>query len=795
MENENSNREVVLVTGSSGLIGTALCRKLAQKYNVVGLDRNPPEKAVPGVDFLSLDISSEINIRQALDQLRRLHGEKIASVVHLAAYYSFSGEDSPLYKKITVDGTRHLLRQLRKFALDQFVFASTMLVHAPAPAGRKIEESSPVRPGWPYPRSKAEAENVLHEERGDVRVVNLRISGVYTDRCNSIPLANHIARIYERQVTSHLFPGNREHGQAYLHLDDLVEAIAKTIERRDRLPEAETLLLGEPASLSFEELQGKIAYEIFGQDWKTVHVPGRLAKIGAWLRQKTPFMRRPFIQPWMIDFADENYTLDIHRAQKVLNWIPRHSLARTLPKMIAALKADPHGWYRDNKLQPPRNEPLLYPRLRTQMTLPHFLNLILGLFIISNPTAWGYQDQTLAASDVLSGAGVILSAGLSLVPAFYWARWITCAIGFWLLLAPLVFWAAEPAAYASNTLLGSLVVFLSAYQPSLDMQRFPGKDIPQGWSYNPSSWTQRLPIIALAVMGFLMARYLAAFQLEYIPAVWEPFFGRGTEKILTSEVSRAFPVSDAGLGAFSYILDAVTGGIGGRRRWKTMPWMVILFGLMIIPPGVTSIILVILQPVAVGAWCTVCLMTAAIMLLMVPPVIDEVYATLQYLIECRRQGKPVWRIFWKGESIADSLRAEEVPPPPAASRPFPAPAPLLLTTAALGVWMLFAPGLMPMNDRMSDYTHLIGALVVTFGVISSPEAGRPFRYILAPLGLWYIGVSLAFGGDHWLVLCHGLTVGTLVSLLCLPEGKITKRFGLFDAWVHWRPWRRRTREA
>src|SRR3546814_6202012 len=69
-----------------------------------------------------------------------------------------------------------------------------------------------------------------------------------------------------------------------------------------------------------------------------------------------------------------------------------------------------------------------------------------------------------------------------------------------------------------------------------------GPDTPPGWSYNPSAWTQRLPIIFLALIGLLVARYLTAYQLGQISGVWEPFFPglpdepgkNGTEAVITS---------------------------------------------------------------------------------------------------------------------------------------------------------------------------------------------------------------------------------------------------------------------
>ncbi len=169
---------------------------------------------------------------------------------------------------------------------------------------------------------------------------------------------------------------------------------------------------------------------------------------------------------------------------------------------------------------------------------------------------------------------------------------------------------------------------------------------PPGWGADPSAWSQRLPIVALALLGTAVATYLALYQLRIVEHVWEPFFGMGSAVILHSSVSRVLPVPDAALGAFGYLLDAVTGVIGGRRRWRTMPWMVIVFGLAVGPLGAVSVLLVILQPVLLGAWCTLCLASAVISILMIGPAMDEVLAALQHVRRQSLLGRSAWRTFW-----------------------------------------------------------------------------------------------------------------------------------------------------
>ncbi|HLJ80361.1 MAG TPA: hypothetical protein VKT52_02670, partial [Ktedonobacterales bacterium] len=75
----------------------------------------------------------------------------------------------------------------------------------------------------------------------------------------------------------------------------------------------------------------------------------------AWIEDELPLGEEPFIKPWMIDLADDDYTLDISRARTMLGWEPKHNLRDALPKMIAALKADPAAFYAANKLDMPKD--------------------------------------------------------------------------------------------------------------------------------------------------------------------------------------------------------------------------------------------------------------------------------------------------------------------------------------------------------------------------------------------------------------------------------------------------------
>jgi len=171
--------------------------------------------------------------------------------------------------------------------------------------------------------------------------------------------------------------------------------------------------------------------------------------------------------------------------------------------------------------------------------------------------------------------------------------------------------------------------------------------IPPGWDYNPSAWSQRLPIVGLAFLGVGIATYPALWQYDVIEHVWEPFFGDGTRTILDSRLSYVLPISDAALGALAYLADAVAGVIGRQRRWATMPWIVVVFAIFVGPLGLISIGLVIAQPVMYSAWCTLCLASAVVSVAMIGPATDEALASLQHLRRVHdTPGLSTWRAFW-----------------------------------------------------------------------------------------------------------------------------------------------------
>ena len=810
------DKPIVLITGAAGNIGRSLAGALADGYAIVGLDQEGLEADFP---LIAVDLTKDESVAAAMARFHEAHGRRIASVIHLAAFFDFSGEDNPLYEAVNVEGTRRLLRALQDLEVEQFVYSGTMLVHAPGKPGEPINEDQPIDPRWAYPESKAKAEEEVRAEHGRIPYVLLHLAGLYDERTSVPTLAHQIARIHGRDLQSHFYSGSTRAGQSMVHRDDMLDAFRRTVDRRGQLPPEVTILIGEPEAMGYETLQDEIGYLLHGSDdWPTLRLPKAAAAAGAWAQERLePVIpdaldqgEAPFVKPFMVRMADDHYELDISRARKLLGWEPRHRLKDRLAGMIEVLKEDPTAWYEANKVTPPpdvaeaaaaghhpeeirrRHERKLLGEHRASRWA-HFLNIALGIWLVTQPPMIGISESWLARTEIGLGSALILLAGLSLSWRLRWARWASAAIGALVMAAPFLFWTANPAAYLSDTLVGALIFGFAVCTPPevgpSPLAALTGPETPPGWSYNPSSWTQRLPIILLALVGLQVSRYLAAYQLGHVDGVWEPFFAgsaadprNGTEEIITSYVSEAWPVSDAAVGGYTYALEILTGIVGSRARWRTMPWLVVLFGLMIAPLGITSIFFIVIQPILLGTWSTLALVAAAAMLIQIPYSLDELLATLQFMRRRAKAGRSWLRVLLFGDTDEGGKRSkdDEFDHRPAeilksiwtggVSLPWN-----LAAAAAIGLWLMFTRLTLGAEGGMADADHLIGALALTVISLAAAEVARALRFLLIPLGLALLATPFVFAASAAQTVA-GLACGILLVLLSLRRGAIRARY-------------------
>lgn len=813
----SDQKPLIVITGAAGTIGSRLAESLSGRYRVIGLDQPGLHGSCP---MIAVDLGSDDSVRDALRRLGDQHGTQIAAVVHLAAYFDFSGEENALYQSVNFEGTRRLLRGLQKFEVQRFVFASSMLVHRPGRPGVRIDEETPIQPGWAYPRSKAAAEQVIVEERGEIPVLILRLAGLYDEKHSVPTLAHQIARIYQEGYKSHLHAGDPDAGQAMIHGDDLQRLFLSAIERRASLPPCLALLAGEEEAVSYRRLQDRIGELIHGEThWRTLSVPRPLAKLGARLEVATePVVpdaldqgEPPFLRPFMIDLAKDHYALDLRRVREHLDWMPQHRILDELPGMIERLRQDPLAWYHDNGVTPPRRLVALdavtdevdalrsehQQRRRRQHAdnrWAKFINLALGSWLLVSPPIFAYGSSRTGLASMIGGVLVMLLAFAALSWRATFARWALAAVGLAVMCSPVVLWADSVGALLNPFLVGALVCGFAVALPPMPgvdaAAAVCGPERPQGWHVNPSGWLHRLPVIALAFVGLYVSLYFTAYQLQLIGAVWDPFFAgdpgdprNGTEEIITSSVSEAWPVPDAGVGAITYALEIIVGLTGATHRWRSQPWLVLLFGVLIVPLGAVSVSFIIIQPLIIGTWSTLALLAAAAMMVQIPYSLDELVATLDLLRRRRRDGDRLLYIFLRG--TPDDGRSEQ------AVDEFDQSARAILREVwrggvglpvgllgclGVGVWLMSTRVVLGSDGSLANADHLLGSLVLLVTISACAEIGRLLRVLNIPLGLAVLLTPFLLGGSV-LQIVSGVLAGLLLIALSIPRGPIHGRYG------------------
>jgi hypothetical protein len=216
---------------------------------------------------------------------------------------------------------------------------------------------------------------------------------------------------------------------------------------------------------------------------------------------------------------------------------------------------------------------------------------------------------------------------------------------------------------------------------------------------------------------------------------------------------------------------------------------VTLFGVMIVPLGVVSIGFIIIQPIVIGTWCTLCLIGAAAMLVQIPYSVDELAATLEFLWRRKKAGAPVLKIFFTGDTDKGERKEEagDFERPPAA----------ILRDAVtggvglpwnlglcilIGIWLMFTRLTLGVDGSIANTDHLIGSLVLTATVTALAEIARPVRLLNTGFGMALLIVPFVLGAP-WISIASSTVCGILLILLSLQRGRIREKWGSLGRYI------------
>jgi uncharacterized membrane protein len=154
------------------------------------------------------------------------------------------------------------------------------------------------------------------------------------------------------------------------------------------------------------------------------------------------------------------------------------------------------------------------------------------------------------------------------------------------------------------------------------------RDVASRARGNPARTAKRAAVIALALLGAGIAARLTLYQLGATDAPWEPFFGDGTTRVLRSSFSRALPFPDAAVGLVAYLAELALVVAGGFARWRALPLRVYAYAAIALGFAAGSAGLVAVQAAWIHAFCTLCLVSAALSFVLAVPAATELAATL-----------------------------------------------------------------------------------------------------------------------------------------------------------------------
>lgn len=293
----------ILITGSSGLIGSALARALTREdHRVIPLDL----RAEPGC--------GRGDVRSAADVAAALRG--CDGVVHLAAVSRVidAERDPELCWDTNVEGTRTVLTAAADLPQPPWVlYASSREVYG-QPEQMPVTEDAPLRPVNIYGRSKVEAEHLVSAIRPNLRTAIVRFSNVYGATSDH---ADRVVPAFARQAAFGLplRVDGSNHIFDFTHLDDSVRGIIAIIKQlqaeRSDLPPVH-FVTGVPTTLG--ELAA-LAVELATSDSPIREAPPR-------------------------NFDVARFLGDPGRAETLLGWRPRVALRDGLARLIAAFRAE-----------------------------------------------------------------------------------------------------------------------------------------------------------------------------------------------------------------------------------------------------------------------------------------------------------------------------------------------------------------------------------------------------------------------------------------------------------------------
>ena len=315
-------RSAVLVTGSSGYLGSQVVAALAARghVEVVALDLREPAQRLPGVNYETADIRSA-----EVDAVVGRHKPRV--VVHLASIVT-PGKDSNREFEFSVDvgGTRNLLEACLTHGVRRIIVSSSGAAygyHADNPEW--LTESDPVRGNFSFAYSwhKALVEEMLAEYRASqpqLEQIVFRIGTIL-----GATVHNQITDLFEKPRLIAIRGSDSPF--VFIHDQDVVGAIVQGVDS----PVTGVFNVAGDGKLSIFEIAERLGKRC------VVLPPGLLRGVLAVLK----LFGLTQYGPEQVDFLRYRPVLDNRRLKETFGYVPRLASAEVFDLWRRSRLQDP----------------------------------------------------------------------------------------------------------------------------------------------------------------------------------------------------------------------------------------------------------------------------------------------------------------------------------------------------------------------------------------------------------------------------------------------------------------------
>jgi len=344
----------LVLTGASGFVGRHLLDELKGDYRIFALARRSQHDCGaaihPNIAWMRVDIADQEGLARTFREISTAGGARV--LVHLAAYYDFTGDEHPEYRRTNVEGTRNLIEAARQSRIGSFVFGSSVAACGfPRPEG-PVCETTPPDGDHVYAWSKREGERLVREVPSSLATRIVRLGAIYSDWCEYPPLYVFLRTWLRPGWRARIVAGRGEMAIPYIHIRDLTAFFRRLLDL-ERPPGPPGVLVASTAgSTSIRRLFALATQAYFGRSRRPLFVPAPVAGLGleAMHLAGRAIGRAPFERPWMRRYVDRRLEVDNRRTREGLDWEPstRLQIERRLPFLIERLKSEPFEWLARN---------------------------------------------------------------------------------------------------------------------------------------------------------------------------------------------------------------------------------------------------------------------------------------------------------------------------------------------------------------------------------------------------------------------------------------------------------------